>query len=371
MSISLPAPAAFTARFASAEELQDWDELVTANPQGGNLLQSEAFAEAKAGASWFPRYLVLEATQEAGSYRSYNLLLEKRIPVFGRLWYLIKGPDLATADHLPAALDAIRELASQQRPGVFAVKIEPDIVDTPEVQEILRAEGLVKTFNLQPNDSTALLDTTGEQKQLFARFSSRARNAIRRAQREGVDVRQVAPVEANFRIMHELMARTLTDKASIRQLRGFDYYNSFWSGFARRGQGWLYFVYEDDVPVVGAYVVKYGRKGTYKDGGSAGQRTKYGDSHLLQWQAINDLRAQPGSIDEYDFCGTPPAAQLKDPNHSYYGLGLFKTSFAREVTDFVGCWDVPVDSLRYQAWASFGERLTRRLSLRQTGGFFY
>jgi len=40
----------FTARFASAEEIANWDAHVTANPNGGNLLQSEAFAEVKSEA---------------------------------------------------------------------------------------------------------------------------------------------------------------------------------------------------------------------------------------------------------------------------------------------------------------------------------
>lgn len=363
----MPTSPRFTARFASETEVQQWDELVTANPGGGNLLQSEAFAETKSGFGWLPRFLVLETER----YRSYNLVLEKRFPVLGTLWYLIKGPDLAASSHLPDALAAVRRLARKQRPGVFAVKIEPDIVDGPEAREILRSSGLVKTFNLQPNDSTALLDTTPEQGKLLKSFSSRARNAIRRAQREEVDVRKVAPVEANFRIMYELMTNTMADKAATQQLRGFDYYRSFWSGFARRGQGWLYFVYEGERPVVGAFIVKYGRKGTYKDGGSIGRRAKYGDSHLLQWVAINDLKEMPGSIVEYDFCGTPPADRLKDPSHRFYGLGLFKTSFTKQVTDFVGCWDLPVDPVRYRAWTAFGEQLFRHLYFRRTGGMFY
>ena len=98
----------FTARFASAEELEQWDAKVVSNPLGGNLLQSEAFAEVKSDYGWTARYLVLESAE----YLSYNLVLEKSFPWFGKFWYLIKGPDLATIEHLPQALAAIKAFSA-------------------------------------------------------------------------------------------------------------------------------------------------------------------------------------------------------------------------------------------------------------------
>jgi hypothetical protein len=76
----------FTARFASPEEVANWDSHVTANPNGGNLLQSEAFADVKRHFGWKPLHLVYETAD----YVSYNLVLEKSFPVLGKLWYLIK-----------------------------------------------------------------------------------------------------------------------------------------------------------------------------------------------------------------------------------------------------------------------------------------
>src|SRR6478609_8252804 len=42
----------FTARFATAEEIENWDKHVTANPNGGNMLQSAAYASVKNGSGW-------------------------------------------------------------------------------------------------------------------------------------------------------------------------------------------------------------------------------------------------------------------------------------------------------------------------------
>ncbi|AJT42629.1 lipid II:glycine glycyltransferase FemX [Psychromicrobium lacuslunae] len=361
--MSLPA---FTARFASPEERKTWDSHVTANPQGGNLLQSEAFAEVKSEYGWDLRFLVLECAE----YASYNLVLEKTFPLLGRLWYLIKGPDLAAVEDIPAALAAVKKFVATQKLGVFAIKIEPDVPDSERARDLLSSAGLIKTPNLQPNDSTAILDTTPEPQQLMRNLSSRARNAIRRAQREGVEVEKVTPNEENFRTMYRLMAGTIAEKGKT-QMRDFEYYRKFWQGFIDRSQGRFYFVYEDGQAAVGAFVINYGWKGTYKDGGSLIKRSRYGDSHLVQWVAINDLKELETPVAQYDFCGTPPVDRIKDNTHPHYGLGLFKTSFTKTAIDFVGCWDLVLSPLKYRGWNMAGERIARQLYTRRTGQQFY
>ena len=354
----------FTARFASAEEVANWDAHVTANPNGGNLLQSEAFAEVKQHYGWKPLHLVYETAD----YTSYNLVLEKSFPVLGKLWYLIKGPDVASVEDIPGIAAANAEFVKRARLGVFAIKIEPDIVLSDDARRVIEGAGLVKTHNLQPNDSTALLDISPQENQLLRNLHSRGRNAVRRAIREEVEVHNVEPTEENFRAMYALMTNTVEAKSQVR-VREYEYYRQFWTNFVDRGQGRLLFVYENGVPSVGAFVINYGRKGTYKDGGSLQKRSQYGDSHLVQWTAINQLKEL--GCTEYDFCGTPPSDKLKDTSNPFHGLGLFKTSFSKTVTDFVGCYDQVLSPLKYKAWMAAGERVARQLYTRRTGQQFY
>lgn len=362
--------ATFTARFASPDEIAHWDKHVTANPNGGNLLQSEAFAAVKRNFGWDVRFLVLEPTGGEEAHPGYNLVLEKSFPVLGRFWYLIKGPGVTDIHEVPAALEAIKGLVARENLGVFAVKVEPDIIDSEDARAVLAGAGLIKVPNLQPNDSTAILDISPEPRLVLKSLHSRGRNAVRRAEREGVEVVEAEPTLENYRTMHALMNGTLNAKSSTgAQVRSFEYYRQFWTEFTSRGQGRLYFVYENGRPSVGAFVINYGRKGTYKDGGSLQKRSQYGDSHLIQWTAIN--RAKELGCVEYDFCGTPPADRLKDTSHPFHGLGLFKTSFTKTVTDFVGCWDYIIDPLRYRAWTTAGERIARQLYTRRTGQQFY
>ncbi|TLM84162.1 peptidoglycan bridge formation glycyltransferase FemA/FemB family protein [Pseudarthrobacter sp. NamE5] len=354
----------FTARFATAEEIENWDKHVTANPNGGNMLQSAAYATVKNGSGWKVRFLVLEGGETA----SYNLVLEKSFPVLGRLWYLIKGPDLAAVKDLKAALDACAAFVRSRKLNVFTIKIEPDIVDSAEAQAELAEIGLVKAPNIQSNDSTALLDISGPEEVVFKAISSRARNAIRRAEREGCEVVRRDHGPETYLDLYNLMADTVKAKGSM-PLRSYEYYAAFWEEFCARGQGNFFFTYEDGKPSVGAFVINYGSKATYKDGGSIQNRKQYGDSHLVQWAAIR--RMQELGCTEYDFCGTPPAARIKDKTHNLHGMGMFKTSFTKTVTDFVGCHDYVLMPWKHRLWVKGAEKVFRRIETARTGQQFY
>lgn len=363
----------FTARFATDAELKAWDEHVTASPGGGDMLQSASFASVKADHGWKPLYLVYEGTSlVAGQevpFASYNLVLEKAVPALGKFWYMIKGPGVYSADDIPAILEANESLNKREKLGVFAIKIEPDIIADDAAQAVMAKSGLVKNWNIQPNDSTAILATDKSEEEVLKSLSSRGRNAVRRSAREGCEVQRVELTEENMRTMYELMGTAGHGNAKMH-LRSYEYHRDFWLAFERAGQGRLYFTYEDGEPSVGAYVVAYGEKGTYKHGGSKPRRKQYGDSHQVQWTALTDLMKEYG-IRTYDFCGTPPKDQLKNKDHHYYGLGLFKTSFTKDVVDYVGVWDQVLSPVKYKAWNLAVEKVMRQLWVRKTGQPFY
>lgn len=363
----------FTARFATDTEIAQWDEHVIASPGGGNLLQSASFASVKAKHGWKPLYLVYEGTTvlngESAPFASYNLILEKSVPALGKIWYMIKGPGVNSVEEIPAILDANREFVTREKLGVFAIKIEPDIIADETTKALMAKSGLAKSWNIQPNDSTAILATDKSQEEVLKSLSSRGRNAVRRSLREGCQVERVPLTEENMKKMYALMDTVGQGNAQVN-LRSYDYYRDFWTTFEKAGQGRLYFTYEDGEPSVGAYVIGYGEKGTYKDGGSKPRRKQYGDSHQVQWTALTDLMKEFG-IKSYDFCGTPPKDQLKNKEHHHYGLGLFKTSFTKEVIDYVGVWDQVLSPFKYKVWNTSVEKVMRQLWVRKTGQPFY
>mgnify|MGYP007031183924 CR=1 FL=1 len=45
-------------RFATDDEIYDWDSKIIANPDGGNVFQGFELAEQKRLGGWTPRYIV-------------------------------------------------------------------------------------------------------------------------------------------------------------------------------------------------------------------------------------------------------------------------------------------------------------------------
>ena len=331
-----------TLRFLTIDEVATWDDQVLTNPDGGNIFQSATFAEVKRRGGWAPRYI---ATGEL-----VILALEKSIPLLGKLWYLPKGPGLTSMRQLDELLPDLQEFAAAHE--VFLIKIEPELEQADETVADLLKLGLRKADPIQPNFSTVLIDLSPDIETVMSNLNQKGRHAIRRAERDGVDVQAVEATDEMCRVMYDLYAATAEGAFRIRD---YGYYKAFWQGFAERGQGQLFFAYVEGKLVAGAYALLYGTKSTYKDGASVRERTVYGASHLLQWRVIEWAKAHGSTV--HDLCGVPPIAELGNPEHPHYGLGRFKTSFNKTVTEYVGVYDLPVSPRGYNLWKKYGERV--------------
>lgn len=331
-----------TLRYATADEEARWDELVIANPDGGTVFQGLAFADLKRRGKWVPRYIV--------GHNLVMTVLEKTIPLLGKLWYVPKGPGVTSVSRLEDTLAELRAFGRHQ--GVFLVQVEPELIKADETLADLLKLGLTRTTPIQPNFSTVLIDLSPDLEGVMSSLNQKGRHAIKRAERDGATAMPVEATDENCRIMYDLFAATA--EGSFR-IRSYGYYRAFWQTYAARNQGQLFFAYADGQLVAGAYALIYGAKSTYKDGASVRERTVYGASHLLQWRVIEWAKARGSRV--HDLCGVPPLNQIANPEHPHYGLGRFKTSFNKTVTEYVGTYDLPVSPHGYKLWKKFGERL--------------
>lgn len=333
-------------RFAHPDEIKQWDDHVLANPDAGNVFQGLEFAEQKQRGGWTPRYVMAN--------KLAITILEKSIIGLGKLWYLPKGPGITSVRELDDILADLKAFARQN--GVFTIKIEPELIDSPETRTDLLKLGLTKVSPIQPNFSTVTLNISDDLTAVMASLNQKGRHAINRAKRDGVTVQQVESNDDNCKLMYRLLSDTAAGSFRIRH---YDYYKSFWQRYAKADQGQLFFAYVDNQIVAGAYAITFGSKSTYKDGASIRERTVYGASHLLQWHVIEWAKNKGSMI--HDFCGSPPSSEIKNPEHPHYGIGRFKTSFNKEVTDYIGAWDIIIRPTTYKLWAKFGERIMLRL----------
>lgn len=343
-----------TARYATADEIARWDEMILSNPDGGNVFSSLEYSEIKKLTNYTPRYVVVGKLAVT--------ILEKQTPPLGKLWYLPKGPGVTGCKQLFDVLKALEVLAKKAH--VFAIRIESELDRSS--QPTLERHGLRKAAPIIPNPSTITLDISGKLDNILTGLPQKGRHAIRRAERDGVTVEEVAVTESNAKKMYKLLSETAKGQFGIRS---YNYYKTFWQTFEKAGFGQLFFAYFDGKVVAGAYAMVFGVKSTYKDGASVRKRTAYGASHLLQWHVIEWAQSKGARI--HDFCGSPPSDEINNPSHPHYGVGLFKLSFSKHVSDFIGCYDYVLSASRYKAWTKLGERVHRRLYYKRTKDYYY
>lgn len=337
-----------TARFATPEEIANWNDLMITNPDKGNVFSSFEFAIQKETGGYKAHFLIINKIAVT--------VLEKKVPIIGKLWYTPKGPGVTTTQELWDLLKELKPFARQH--GVFAIRIEPEL--PRQQQSTIARHGLVKAKPIIPNPSTITLDISDSLNNILTNLPQKGRHAIKRAERDGVTVKLVESNDKNCKIMYELLSETAKGQFGIR---GYEYFRTFWQRFETASYGQLFFAYFNGQVVAGAYAMAYGTKSTYKDGASIRQRTAYGASHLLQWYVIQWAKSRGVLI--HDFCGSPPSDEINNPEHPHHGIGLFKTSFNKTVTDYIGCYDLIINPNSYKIWSKLGERIAVRLHYRK------
>ena len=340
-------------RFATPDEITQWDTIVPQNPDGGNVLQGIIFTDLKRASGWQVRHIVCDTAA--------MVAMEKHIPLLGLIWYIPKGPGVATTEQLHAVLDELIPFAKKQ--GVFTIKIEPEL----PLGTDLSALSIIQTRPIQYNCSTVVVDLRPDLEAVMKGLPQKGRHAIKRAERDGVTVELVDSTPENCEKMYQLFVET--SQGAGFAIRNPDYYRNFYRRYSEAGQGQLFFAYFEGKLVAGAYALIYSDKSTYKDGASIRDKVTYGASHYLQWRVIEWAKSK-GSV-AHDMCGTPPAADIADPNHSFYGLGRFKTSFNKTVTDYVGALEVPIVGWKSRLWMKFAEKVVRRLWFKRHHESYY
>lgn len=343
-----------TARYATPEEISNWDALVLKNPDGGNVFSSFEYSEIKKLTDYTPRYII------AGSVAV--TVLEKQTAPIGKLWYLPKGPNVSSTSELFDVLESIKPLAKKAK--AFVIRIESELPQSTHSE--IESNGLKKAAPIIPNPSTITLSLDGPLEDILIGLPQKGRHAIRRAERDGVTVEAVPTTEENCKEMYTLLAETAKGQFGIRS---YNYYKKYWQDFEKAGLGQLFFAVYQGSRVAGAYAMTFGEKSTYKDGASIRERTAYGASHLLQWKVIEWAHSRGVAV--HDFCGSPPSSEIDNPEHPHYGIGRFKLSLSRNVVDYIGCYDFILKPLSYRLWVKILERVYRHFYFKKTRDYYY
>ena len=164
----------------------------------------------------------------------------------------------------------------------------------------------------------------------------------------------------------EMMKVTIHGKAILRK---FEYYEKFWKIHAENNTGFFMFAKYNGEVLAMDFITTLGQKAIRKDAASPRERAVRGASALLELDVIEHLKTK--GITDYDLCSCPPSDQIQNQNHPFYGIGVFKTGFNSNVTDYVGCLDLVINKKIYSFWNQIGERIILKLTYLIKKNVFY
>lgn len=344
-------------RLATQAEIERWDKLIVANPDGGNSLQTTVWGDFKAEFGWNPkRYIYTVRGRDIAVQ-----ILVRRVPLLGEIWYCPKGPGVASLDEFSEIVSQTKQAA----PRALFVRFEPELLDDLIPKELLAELGLVKASRDSSSKSTIFIDLARSEEDLLASFSQSTRRNIRKAKDAGVSVRPVVANDHNLDIMFELMKAT--EARAHYGLRPKAYFLDYWRAQAKAEQAQLFLSKHEDDVLAGIFVTHLGVRAWYKDGGSFTLKRELQPTYLMHWEVMRWLMQR--GVTSYDMVGVPNRDQVGQGD-SRDGLYEFKSKFNPEITEFIGAWDLAC-SPAYPLWNVIGERLAARQAMNRPEKFLY
>ena len=272
---------------------------------------------------------------------------ERRLPLGRAFWYVPHGPvleyaDSRAAERLRAVAIALREVGRASR--VVAVKLEP------RVEAGSPAAALFHRLRPDPRPvqvgQTRLVDLADDEA-LLAGFDKDTRYAVRRSQREGVEIRvctdasDPAPIDALHALVLDTQRRAGFPRPSLAR------YRIAWAALGGAGRASILEARRGDELLASGMLVVEGDRSFYLFAGSRREEPgepKHYASYLLQWEMMR--RARELGSRTHDLWGIAPEGA--GPEHAWHGVGLFKKGFGGRVARWAGTWDVVVDPTLYR-----------------------
>jgi peptidoglycan pentaglycine glycine transferase (the first glycine) len=313
-----------------------WDTFVTSSPDG-HLLQTSTWGALKMRFGWEMDRLAVLNNDEivAGAQVLYRSLPSRLVT----LAYVPMGPlvDWQNRPVVQALLDGLLRLASSRR--AFCLRMEPSLLENPELGASLAAYGLQVTEQRFQPRRTILIDIDGPEEQIMARMHSKTRYNIRLATRKGVEVR-----DGNVDDL-EAFQHMLEDTTERDDFQGHDpaYYRAIYDLFVPKGQARFLLATHQDIPLAGVLAFVTGNRAWYMYGASSNQYRNLMPNYLLQWEAIQWARSK-GCL-TYDLWGIPDEEEqvleneFAERTDGLWGVYRFKRGFGGRVVRFLSTYD--------------------------------
>jgi lipid II:glycine glycyltransferase (peptidoglycan interpeptide bridge formation enzyme) len=330
----------------SAQELSAYDKWLE-NADNGHLLQSSKWAEFKRG-EWKPYCFFLKNGEDVVG--AATVLVRSLPMVKKKVLYLSRGPvlvDYENRELWQGFTAGIAQFAREIQGAV--IKIDPAIPQASSCAQILQDLGYksLKTQEgfgggIQPA-ATIRVDLTLPLEEIHKRFPKKTRYGIRHAESNGVVFQRegVGGIDEFYEAMQATARRA---KLVLRPLK---YYRSVLDLFGNDAT--LINSYLDNQLISSGLYVKFGNKVWALYGGITYKHSHIQVGHALEWEGMK--WAKEKGAQWFDFFGIPVFRESESKrNKEIYGIYRFKRTFGGEELDFIGEYDLAVDSFAYGLW---------------------
>lgn len=167
------------------------------------------------------------------------------------------------------------------------------------------------------------------------------RNLIRKAEKEGVAVRQSTDPKET-RVFIDIHQSTVSRHGFVPYSNR--YFQAQMDAFAPQGHAVQFIAEYQKKPIAAAIIMYYGDTGSYHHGASLSEFNRIPASYLLQWEAIKEAKQR--GCTTYNFWGIVPEhryySRFLHRPHPWIGLSKFKTGFGGSQYDLLHCQDYPL-----------------------------
>jgi lipid II:glycine glycyltransferase (peptidoglycan interpeptide bridge formation enzyme) len=334
-------------RWQPVVDVTTWQQALAELP-APHVLQSWEWGAVKAQTGWRATRRLMR-DDEGKAVAALQFLDRQLLPYVPiRIGYVPKGPvvDWQNLRAVEATLAQVEMLA--KRYNCIFVKIDPDVDEESaagiRLRHLFRQRGWTFSQEQIQFKNTAISDLRPDEDALLEGMKSKWRYNVRLAERRGITVRQGTP--ADLAAFYQLYQETSARDGFL--IRPFDYYRTTWESYLAAEQdggnpagGVLLLAEhaEEDSPMAGIFIMRYGERAWYFYGASSERRRRDMPNYLLQWEGMRWARTH-GCV-EYDWWGAP--TDLDDPEDGLQGVWQFKQGFGASFAPHVGAWD-------YTAW---------------------
>ena len=289
----------------------------------------------------FQRRLGKTVHEESGPGWSF-VAIEEKTPL-GRYLYTPYGPVAESEPALGEALAALTALARANKAAY--VRVEPVSAGLgADADRVLSARGLVRApKDIQPH-LTWKVDLAQDVASLLKGMRSTSRNLFRNIHKKGVTF-DISTDPADLPILLGFLEKVAGRAEFTAQSN--NYLSRAAEVLMPEGAAKLFIARLDGEPIAAALSYDTADTRVYAHAAADDAHRKLNAGIPLLVTMMLDAKA--AGIGEFDMWGVSPE---DEPEHPWAGFSRFKRSFGGSEVEYPGTWDLPVNTLLYNAYGA-------------------